>query len=69
MHDVTLAAAGTAAMLTVGLAAYAALILVSIAVALAAARQRRRRRAIAAATLVGALTVGGLVIAILSSIA
>lgn len=52
-----------------GLAAYAALIFVSIAVAIYDARRHRRGRAIAAAVVVGALTLGGLVIAIVSSVA
>ncbi len=69
MHNVTVASPAMAATLTVGLAAYAALILAGIAVAIGAARQHRRRRLIAAATLVGVLTVVGLVIAILSSVA
>ncbi|MGV0850439.1 hypothetical protein [Mycolicibacterium phlei] len=69
MHDTTLASAASTAALTVGLSAYAALILVAIAVVIAAARRRQRRRAIIAAVAVGLLTVGGLVIAILSSVA
>lgn len=68
MHNETLASAEVAT-LTVGLSVYSALILVSLAVALAAARQRRRGRAIAAATVVGVLTIAGLVVAILSSVA
>ncbi|MGE0217053.1 hypothetical protein [Mycolicibacterium sp.] len=68
MRTVTLAAS-TAAMLTVGLAVYAALILAGIAVALDGARRHRRRRAIAAAVLVAVLTLAGLVVAIISSVA
>ncbi|ORV45475.1 hypothetical protein AWC02_12895 [Mycolicibacter engbaekii] len=69
MHEVTLASAGGAAMLTVGLSVYTALILVSIAVAVDSARRHRRRRAIYAAVIVCVLTLGGLVAAIYSSIA
>ena len=65
MHNVTLASAAS----TAGLMAYAALILAGIAVAIFDARRHRRRRAIAAAVMVGMLTLGGLVIAILSSVA
>lgn len=69
MRETTLASGASTAVLTLGLAIYAALILVGIAVAIDAARRQRRRRAIAAAVVVGALTLGGVVIAILSSIA
>lgn len=69
MHNVTLASAASTAALTAGLMAYAALILAGIAVAIFDARRHRRRRAIAAAVMVGILTLGGLVIAILSSVA
>ena len=69
MHNVTLANAASTATLTVGLAVYAALILTGIAVAIYDARRHRRRRAIAAAVMVGVLTLGGLVIAIASSVA
>ncbi|OBK81891.1 hypothetical protein [Mycobacterium sp. 1164985.4] len=69
MRDTTLASGASTAVLTLGLAIYAALILAGIAVAIDAARRQRRRRAIAAAVLVGVLTLGGVVIAILSSIA
>ncbi|OBI66613.1 hypothetical protein A5664_14400 [Mycolicibacterium fortuitum] len=71
MHDVTLAstAAPAALMATVALAAYSALILACIAVAIDGARRHRRRRAIAAAVMVGVLTLGGLVMAIVSSVA
>lgn len=69
MHEVTLASAGEAAMLTVGLSLYPALILVIIAVAIDSARRHRRRRAIYATVMVGVLTLGGLVAAIFSSIA
>lgn len=51
-----------------GLAAYAALILIGIAVAIYDARRHRRGRAIAAAVMVGVLTLGGLVVAIVSSV-
>ena len=68
MHNVTLASAAATATLTVGLAAYAALILAGIAVAIHGARRHQRRRAIAAAMMVGVLTLGGLVIAIVSSV-
>lgn len=69
MHNVTLAGTASTAALTVGLAAYAALIFVGIAVAIYDARRHRRGRAIAAAVMVGVLTLGGLVIAIVSSVA
>lgn len=69
MHNVTLASAASTAALTVGLSAYAALILAGIALGIYDARRHRRGRAIASAVLVGALTVGGLVMAIMSSIA
>ena len=69
MHNVTLANAASTAALTVGLAAYAALILAGIAVAIFDARRHRRGRATAAAVIVGVLTLGGLVVAIASSVA
>lgn len=69
MQDVTLASASSTAALTLGLSTYAALILVSIAVAIAAARRGQRRRALIASAVVGLLTLAGLVIAIISSIA
>lgn len=69
MHNVTLASPASTAALTVGLMAYAALILAGIAVAIFDARRHRRRRAIAAAAMVGVLTLGGLVMAIISSVA
>ncbi|MEH3128707.1 MAG: hypothetical protein PGN27_01950 [Mycolicibacterium neoaurum] len=69
MDNVTLASPAVAAALTAGLTVYAALILTSIAVAVYYARRQRRRPAIATAVLVGILTVGGLVMAIVSSIA
>ena len=68
MRTVTLAAS-TAPALTVGLAVYAALILGILAVAVDGARRRRRRQAITAAVIVGVLTLGGLVVAIISSVA
>lgn len=69
MHEVTLASAAEAATLTVGLSAYAALMLLSIAVAIDSARQHRRRRTIYASVIVGILILGGLVGAVFSSIA
>ncbi|PQP39994.1 hypothetical protein [Mycolicibacterium austroafricanum] len=69
MHNVTLASAASTAALTVGLAAYAALILAGIAVAIFDVRRHRLHRAIAATVMVGMLTLGGLVIAIVSSVA
>ena len=69
MHNVTLANVASTAALTVGLAAYAALIFAGIAVAIFDARRHRRGRATAAAVMVGVLTVGGLVVAIASSVA
>ncbi|TQK27190.1 hypothetical protein [Arthrobacter sp. SLBN-53] len=68
MHNVVLASPAVAAALTAGLTVYAALILVSIAVAIYYARRQRRRPAIATAVLVGILTLGGLIMAIVSSI-
>lgn len=68
MHDVTLASAASTAALTVGLAAYAAMIFAGIAVAIFDARRHRRGRATAAAVMVGVLTLGGLVVAIASSV-
>lgn len=69
MHNLTLASTASTAALTVGLAGYAALIFIGIAVAIYDARRHRRGRAIAAAVMVGVLTLGGLVIAIVSSVA
>lgn len=69
MYRVTLASAASTAALTVGLAAYAGLILAGIAMAIYDVRRHRRNRAIAAAVTVGVLTLGGLVIAIFSSVA
>jgi len=69
VHNVTLASAASTAALTLGLAAYAALIFAGIAVAIFDARRHRRGRATAAAVMVGVLTLGGLVVAIASSIA
>ena len=69
MHNVTLSSAASTAALTLGLSAYAALILAGIAVGIYDARRHRRHRAIAAAVMVGVLTLGGLVVAIVSSVA
>jgi hypothetical protein len=69
VHTVTLVNAASTAALTVGLAAYAALIFAGIAVAIFDARRHRRGRATAAAVMVGVLTLGGLVVAIASSVA
>lgn len=63
-----LASATSTVALTVGLAAYAALILAGIAVAIYDVRRHRHSRAMAAAVMVGVLTLGGLVIAIVSSV-
>jgi ABC-type spermidine/putrescine transport system permease subunit II len=68
VHNVTLASSASTAALTVGLAAYAGLIFVGIAVAIYDARRNHRGRAIAAAVMVGLLTLGGLIIAIVSSV-
>lgn len=68
MHSKILASAASTAALTIGLAAYAALIFASIALAIYDVRRRRRGRAIAAAVMVGVLTLSGLVIAIISSV-
>lgn len=69
MHNVTLASAASTAALTVGLSTYAALIFASIAMAIYEVRRHRRGRAIAAAVMVGVLTLIGLGIAIYSSVA
>jgi hypothetical protein len=69
VHNLNLASTASTAALTVGLATYAALIFVGIAVAIYDARRHRRGRAIAAAVMVGVLTLAGLVIAIVSSVA
>ncbi|WP_299559466.1 hypothetical protein [uncultured Mycolicibacterium sp.] len=68
MQSVTLAGSAGSAMLTIGLAVYAALILASIAVLIDSARRGLRRRAIIAAVVAGLLTVSQVVIAILSSV-
>lgn len=68
MHNVTLANAASTAALTVGLATYEALIFAGIAVAIYDARRHRRGRATAAAVMVGVLTLGGLVMAIICSV-
>ena len=68
MHNASLSSAASTAALTVGLSTYAGLILVGIAVAIYDVRRHRRGRAIAAAVMVGVLTLGGLVIAIISSV-
>jgi hypothetical protein len=54
--------------MTLALTVYAALILAGIAMAIYDIRRHRRGRAIAAVALVTALTVLGLVLAILSSV-
>lgn len=69
MHTATLASAATTALLTVGLSTYAALIFAGIAVAIYDVRRHRRGRAIAASVMVGVLTLAGLAMAIVSSIA
>lgn len=69
MRHVILASAASTVGLTVGLTAYAALILAGLALAIYDIRRHRRGRAIAAAVFVGVLTLGGLVIAIVSSVA
>jgi hypothetical protein len=69
VHTVTLASAASTAALTAGLAAYAALIFTCIAMAIYDARRHRRGRATAAAVVVGLLTLGGLIVAIASSVA
>jgi hypothetical protein len=69
VHNVTLASTASTAALTVGLAAYAGLIFAGIAMAIYDVRRHRQGRAIAAAVMVGVLTLGGLVIAIVSSVA
>ena len=56
------------AVLTISLSAYAAVILISIALAVSESRRGRRGRAIAASSVVAAMTVLGVVLAILSSI-
>lgn len=69
MHNVILASAASTAGLTMGLVGYATLIFISLAMTIYYARRNRRGQATAAAVVVGVLTVGGLVVAILSSIA
>ena len=69
MHTVTLASAASTAALTIGLATYAALIFATLAMAIYDVRRGRRGRAIAAAVVVGVLTLAGLVAAIISSVA
>lgn len=69
MHHVTTATAASTAALTVGLAAYAALIFAGIAVALYDARRHLLGLATAAAVIVGVLTLAGLAVAIASSVA
>lgn len=69
MRNVILASAASTAALTVGLAVHAALIFAGIAVAIYDVRRHRRGRAIAATVMVGMLTLAGLVIAIVSSVA
>jgi hypothetical protein len=68
VHNATTANAASTAALTVGLAAYAALIFAGIAVAIFDARRHRRGRATTAAVIVGVLTLAGLVVAIASSV-
>lgn len=65
---VLVAEASDPAMLTLGLTSFAALILIALAVAVSESRRGRRGRAIAAASVVGVLTVLGLVLAIVSSV-
>lgn len=68
MDNATLASASSAAALTVGLTAYPALMFACIAVTIYYVRRHRRGRAIAAAVMVGVLTLVGLFIAIVSSV-
>lgn len=58
-----------AAGLTVGIAVYAAVILAALGTAVVSIQQRRRGRALAAALVVAVLTIAGVVVAIVSSIA
>ena len=67
-HVVTVLASGSAAALTIGISAFAAVILIGIGIAINAIQNGRRDRASAAAVVVGVLTIAGLVLAILSSI-
>ena len=69
MQNGTLTGAAATAALTLVLAVYAALIFAGIAMAIYDVRRHRRGRAIAAAVMVGVLTLGGLIIAIVSSVA
>lgn len=64
----TLASSGSAAALTIGISAYAAVILIGIGIVINSIQHGRRDRAIAAAVVVGVLTIAGVVIAVLSSI-
>ncbi|MGV9710662.1 hypothetical protein ACWDTI_08355 [Gordonia sp. NPDC003424] len=70
-HSTTILAEGegAAALLTIGIAAYAAVILVAIGLGINAIQHGRRNRAIAMAIVVGVLTVAGVVVAVLSAVA
>ncbi|MFW0796230.1 hypothetical protein AAFP30_20625 [Gordonia sp. CPCC 205515] len=60
---------GAAALLTIGIAVYAAVILVAIGLGINAIQHGRKNRAIAMAVVVGVLTVAGVVVAVISAVA
>ena len=66
--QVKAAGEGVAALLTLGISAYAAVILIAVGLAISYARRGRKRAAIYCAVIVGILTVVGVIIAIASSI-
>jgi len=66
---VVLAADSSVALLTLGISVYSIAILVCLGIAINAARFGRRRTAITMGWVVGVLTVAGVIVAILSSVA
>ncbi|GAA3048194.1 hypothetical protein GCM10010528_29260 [Gordonia defluvii] len=68
MKTIQLASSWDPAALTIGVTVYAAAILICLLVGVNAASRGRRRLAIAMAVAVGALTVLGVVLAVMSSI-
>lgn len=59
---------GAAALLTLGIALYAAVILVAIGVGINAIQHGRKNRAIAMAVIVGVLTIAGVIVAVFSAV-
>lgn len=59
---------GTAALMTVGIAVYAAIILAAIGLGINAIQHGQRRRATTMAIVVGVLVVAGVIVAVASSI-